>query len=114
MPRYRCNSCKHTFNALTNTPLARLRYRKRWLTYLGTLIEKKGVRESAATCGVCAATSLRWHRRFLECSSSNRIRMLCAIAGTSSAHALISLSETAASAELSCWGELLPLILSWI
>jgi len=114
VPRYRCKSCKHTFNVLTNTPLAHLRYKKRWLTYLGTMVEKKGIRESAAACSVSVATSSRWHRRFLDCSSSQRIKILGTIIGTSSTQALVSLSETAANAELSCWRELLLVILSWI
>src|SRR2546422_8096837 len=29
-PRYRCGSCRRTFNILTKTPLARLRNKERW------------------------------------------------------------------------------------
>ena len=31
LQRYRCVACKRTFNALTGTPLARLRYKGKWL-----------------------------------------------------------------------------------
>lgn len=30
LPRYRCKACARTFNALTKTPLARLRMRGKW------------------------------------------------------------------------------------
>jgi transposase-like protein len=115
VPRFRCNSCKHTFNMLTNTPLARLRYKKRWLTYVGTMVERKSVRKSAAACEVSATTSFRWHQRFLDCSADQRVKILSAIASTySSAPALTGLSENASATELSWCRELLPVILSWI
>ncbi len=115
VPRYRCKSCKHTFNLLTNTPLARLRHKKRWLTYVGTMVERKSVRKSAAACGVSATTSFRWHQRFLSCSVDQRVKILSAIVGTySNAPALAGLSENAAATELSWCKELLPVILSWI
>src|SRR5437762_12799342 len=31
--RYRCRDCLCTFNALTGTPLARLRHKEKWLGY---------------------------------------------------------------------------------
>jgi transposase-like protein len=34
LQRFRCLGCRRTFNALTGTPLARLRKRERWLAYL--------------------------------------------------------------------------------
>jgi transposase-like protein len=115
VPRYRCKACEHTFNILTNTPLARLRYKKRWLTYVGTMVERKSVRKSAVACGVSATTSFRWHQRFLDCSADQRVRILGAIASTySNAPALTGLSENASAAELSWCKELLPVILSWI
>jgi len=33
LQRYRCLGCRRTYNALTGTPLARLRKRERWLPY---------------------------------------------------------------------------------
>ena len=108
VPRHRCNSCGHTFNALTKTPLARLRYKRRWLTYVGTMVEQKSIRESAATCGVSATTAFRWHRRFVNCSSSERVRILGTLLGAYSG------ASNSSIAELSWCKELLPLILSWI
>src|SRR5713226_3332651 len=54
-PRYRCGSCRRTFNVLTKTPLARLRNKERWPTFVGTMIERRSIRKSAAACGVSAA-----------------------------------------------------------
>ena len=46
--RYRCRSCRKTFNALTGTPLAHLRRRDAWLTYGQALIDGLSVRKAAA------------------------------------------------------------------
>jgi len=34
LQRYRCLACRRTFNALTGTPLARLRKREGWLPFI--------------------------------------------------------------------------------
>ena len=34
LPRFRCRGCKRTFNALTDTPLAGLHHKDRWLFFL--------------------------------------------------------------------------------
>ena len=64
LQRYRCCSCKKTFNGLTGTPLARLHYRSRWFDYLDCVIEAKSVRKAAAAVGVHPGTSFRWSHRF--------------------------------------------------
>jgi len=33
LPRYRCKDCRRSFNALTGTPLARLRKKERWAAH---------------------------------------------------------------------------------
>lgn len=55
LQRYRCCDCGRTFNALTATPLARLRKREHWLSFLTTLIESRSVR----TQGGCDAGGQR-------------------------------------------------------
>ena len=35
--RHRCRDCGRTFNVLAGTPLARLRYKEKWLPYLRTM-----------------------------------------------------------------------------
>lgn len=65
LQRYRCKACGRTFNALTGTPLARLRYKGRWLAFMGCLIDGLSVRAAARACGVARTTSFRWRHRFL-------------------------------------------------
>jgi transposase-like protein len=65
LKRYRCRSCKRTYNALTNTPLARLRHKGVWLHYLRTLAQSATVRKAAERVGVHRNTAFRWRHRFL-------------------------------------------------
>lgn len=114
-PRYRCGSCKRTFNILTNTPLARLRNKQRWLTFVGTMVEKKSIRKSAAACGVSVTTSSRWHQRFLKCSAAERAKILREIiAAVSNASALTAVAGNAGATDIAWVKELLPAILSWL
>lgn len=66
LPRYRCRACHRTFNALTATPLARLRHRERWARYAQALIDGTSVREAARRCDVHKDTAFRWRHRFLS------------------------------------------------
>src|SRR5712691_616366 len=109
-PRYRCGSCRRTFNILTKTPLARLRNKERWPTFVGTMIERRSIRRSAAACEVSITTSSRWRKRFLECSSAQRAKIVGeVIAAFSNTPALAAVPEDATWAK-----ELLPVILSWL
>lgn len=65
LPRYRCGTCGKTFNALTETPLARLRHRECWSEYAQSMIVGETVRAGARRCGVHKNTSFRWRHRFL-------------------------------------------------
>jgi len=115
LPRYRCLACRRTFNILTNTPLARLRNRERWLTYVGTMFEGKSIRGSATACAVSAATSSRWRRRFMNCTAEQRARLLGTIvAAYSNSPELVGASENMNSANLTWCKDLLPVVLSWL
>jgi transposase-like protein len=65
LQRYRCLDCGRSFNALTGTPLARLRLRNKWLPYLQCLIGSETVRAAARRVAVAKSTSFRWRHRFL-------------------------------------------------
>ncbi|GGY42757.1 transposase [Pseudoduganella albidiflava] len=65
LQRYRCVACRRSFNALTGTPLARLRLRDKWLRYLQCLIESTPVRSAASRVAVAKSTSFRWRHRFI-------------------------------------------------
>jgi len=66
LQRYRCKACSKSFNALTGTPLARLRHKERWLEFSQALTEGDTVRASAGRCGVAVGTAFRWRHRFLQ------------------------------------------------
>jgi transposase-like protein len=65
LQRYRCQGCKRTFNALTGTGLARLRYKSRWLEHSAALEEGVSVRKAADRLNVAVSTAFRWRHRFL-------------------------------------------------
>ncbi len=65
LQRYRCIDCGRTFNALTHTPLARLRRRECWLPYLQCMLDSRTVRSAATHAGVHRNTGFRWRHRFL-------------------------------------------------
>ena len=67
LQRYKWCGCSVTFNALTGTPLARLRHRPRWLAQCQALQEGLSVRKVAAQLGVHRTTAFRWRHRFLQC-----------------------------------------------
>ena len=67
MQRYRCRTCKHTFTALSETPLARLRLKGQWLKYCAGMIQGLTVRANARQCGIDKNTSFRWRHRFFTC-----------------------------------------------
>ena len=66
LQRFRCRACKHTFTALTGTPLTRLRHKEQWLNYSAAMIQGLTVRASAQQCGIDKNTSFRWRHRFLS------------------------------------------------
>lgn len=72
LPRYRCQACGKTFNALTGTPLARLRLKAKWLGYLQCMLESQTIRQAAKVCGIHRNTSFRWRHRFLQGARQDR------------------------------------------
>ena len=80
LQRYRCRDCGRTCNALTGTPLARLRYKGRWLDYLQKMLDSRSVRRAASELGIASATSFRWRHRFLHLSKHDRPTLLRGIA----------------------------------
>lgn len=80
LQRYRCVACKATFNALTGTPLARLRHKDKWLEYTQQMVEGKSVRKSAKACEVHRNTAFRWRHRFLALPNGQKATSLAGIA----------------------------------
>lgn len=66
LQRFRCRACGHTYNVLSDTPLARLRHKELWLVYSQSLIDGHSVRQAAQQCGIAKNTSFHWRHRFLK------------------------------------------------
>jgi transposase-like protein len=66
LQRYKCRCCTRTFNALTSTPLARLRHRHRWADQGRVLVEGLSVTKAAQRLQVARSTAFRWRHRFLR------------------------------------------------
>ena len=85
LSRYYCSDCKRTFNALTGTPLARLRHKEKWMDFSNDLIESKSIRESARYCNVNKDTTFRWRHRMLNNPKS---------LGSKHLHGIVEFDET--------------------
>ena len=64
--RYRCLGCARTDNALSGTPLARLKHRNVRIKYTFALITQMTVRDAAVYCNIAKNTALHWRHRFTE------------------------------------------------
>lgn len=88
LQRFRCKKCRKSFNALTGTPLARLRKKERWLDFGQSLSEGETVVASAERCGVAVSTAFRWRHRFL--TAKGEIQTLTGIVEADEAFVLLS------------------------
>jgi transposase-like protein len=79
LQRFRCLGCRRSYNALSGTPLARLRKKEHWLTYLQCVLDSRTVRQAANVTGVHRTTSFRWRHRFVPGAARERPRQLSAI-----------------------------------
>ena len=79
LQRFRCLACRRSYNALTGTPLARLRKRGHWLTYLQCVLDSRTVRDAAKVTGVHRTTSFRWRHRFVPGAMRDRPPSLATI-----------------------------------
>ena len=85
LQRYRCKSCHKTFNVLSNTPLARLRYKNVWMDYTQDLIRGDSIRASATHCHVDKSTTFRWRHRMLNIPCELKVKHL---------HGIVEFDET--------------------
>jgi transposase-like protein len=73
--RYLCRGCGKTFNALTGTPLARLRRKDLWSTFAESLRAGDTVEKAAERCGVAETTAFRWRHRFLRAAKAGAVKL---------------------------------------
>lgn len=79
LPRYRCKACRRTFNALTKTPLARLRMKDKWVTQVEAMIDGVSIAKAAKRCDVDDKTAFRWRHRFLASLAGDKPATLAGI-----------------------------------
>jgi transposase-like protein len=79
LQRFRCCRCHRSYNPLTGTPLARLRRKEKWLSYLQCLLESRTVRDAASVTGVHRTTSFRWRHCFVPGAMHERPGQLSTI-----------------------------------
>ncbi|MBU1565440.1 MAG: IS1595 family transposase [Proteobacteria bacterium] len=72
LQRFRCFDCGKTFNALTGSPLARLRKKNRWMEMALALREGLSVRKTSTQCEVSVSTAFRWRHRFLKAAAADK------------------------------------------
>lgn len=64
--RYQCMACGRTFNALTGTPLSRLKKKEKWLDMAISLSQAESLTQCQERCGgISRHTALRWRHRLL-------------------------------------------------
>lgn len=65
MKRYKCKSCKKTFNDLTGTSVAHLHKKAEWQAYLKCIAQSMTLRASAEQVGVSYRTSFMWRHKII-------------------------------------------------
>lgn len=80
MQRYKCRSCRRTFNALTGTPLAHLRQKLKWLTQAEALCDGTTIMQAATRLKVARSTAFRWRHRFLVLPKTGQTQAFMGIA----------------------------------
>ena len=66
LQRYRCRNCGKTFNALTRTPLARLRKKELWLKYMDCMLDSMTLRKISNKLQINLKTAFLWRHRFTQ------------------------------------------------
>lgn len=80
LQRYKCCDCRRTFNALTGTPLARLRHKTKWLAQAELLRNGVTITQAAQQLKVARSTAFRWRRRFMAAPKTIQAQSLVGIA----------------------------------
>lgn len=80
LQRYKCRACHKTFNALTGSPLARLRMKGKWLEQTAVLRDGLSLTKVSERIGVSRPTAFRWRHRFLALPKTVQAQTLIGIA----------------------------------
>lgn len=74
LQRYKCKDthCRRTFNALTKTPLSRLRKRSLWQGNLDCMFDGLPLWRVAEELDIAITTAFRWRHRFLKAPTNDK------------------------------------------
>ncbi|MDP2829143.1 MAG: IS1595 family transposase [Sulfuricellaceae bacterium] len=79
LQRYKCQGCRKSFNALTGTPLARLRMKGKWLEQAAVLRDGLSLTKAMERLNVSRPTAFRWRHRFLALPKTVQAQALTGI-----------------------------------
>jgi transposase-like protein len=79
LQRYKCRACGRSFNALSTTPLAKLRMKAKWLQQQDVLVQGLSVHQAAVALGVAPTTAFRWRHRFLGLAQAVKATQLTGV-----------------------------------
>lgn len=74
--RYRCRSCKTSFNAPTGTPLAFLKKRDKLAAYGQAMVDGLPLRKAAKRVGINLGTTFDWYHRLLKMPAKSKPKKL--------------------------------------
>jgi transposase-like protein len=80
LQRYKCKDCNKSFNALTGTPLARLRQKGKWIARAAALRDGLTLEQIAERLDIATSTAFRWRHRFLQLPQTVQAQLLTGIA----------------------------------
>lgn len=84
-PRYKCNDCNKTFNAMTHTPLAHLRVKDKLDQYMECMRGDTSLRAAAERCEVSLPTSFSLRHRIMQIIQDDKAELF---------HGITELDET--------------------
>ena len=76
LQRYKCTGCSKTFNALTHTPLARMRKKELWLSYMDLMLGSWVLRDIRDILPIDLKTAFLWRHHFSTWLSKDTPRQL--------------------------------------
>jgi transposase-like protein len=77
--RFQCKACNKRFNAMTGTPLARLRMADKHIPNANCMIDGLSIRDVAYKIGVNPKTAFRWRHRFLVAMEAEQPQVLSGV-----------------------------------
>lgn len=77
--RYRCRSCKKTFNSLTGTPLAGHRKKHLWESFAEGMLEQESLSKASERLKINNRTAFKWRHVFLKNAKSIKPEQLSGV-----------------------------------